>query len=78
MVSVIQDSIDFVEQWSCDNDTRIKTSKTKEMVTCFRKERTFVDSLPYIDITGKWHRFKGKRETVHGLSVETYQQKLSD
>ena len=26
---------------------RINTTKTKEMVICFRRDRTFVDSLPY-------------------------------
>ena len=41
MVSVIQDSADLVEQWSCNNDMRINTTKTKEMVICFRRDRTF-------------------------------------
>ena len=27
-------------------------SKTKEMVICFCKDRTYVESLPYIDING--------------------------
>ena len=31
MVSVIQDSADLVEQWSCNNDMRINTTKTKEI-----------------------------------------------
>ena len=31
MVSVIQDSADVVEQWSCNNDMPINTTKTKEM-----------------------------------------------
>jgi len=48
MVSVIQDSADLVEQLSCNNDMRINTTKTKEMVICFRRDRTFVDYLPYI------------------------------
>ena len=46
MVCVIQDSADLVEQWSCNNDMRINTNKTKEMVICFRRDRIFVDSLP--------------------------------
>ena len=29
---VIQDSANVVEQWSCNNDMRINTSKTKEWV----------------------------------------------
>ena len=53
MISVIQDSADVVEQWSCNNDMRINTTKTKEMV-CFRRERTFVDSLPYIYMNGNY------------------------
>ena len=54
MVSVIQDSADLVEQWSCNNDMRINTTKTKEMVICFRRDRTFVDSLPYIYMNGNY------------------------
>ena len=52
MVSVIQDSAVIVEQWTCNNDMHINTSKTKEMVICFRKDRTFVDYLTYIYING--------------------------
>ena len=37
-------------QWSSDTDMRINTSKTKEMVICFCKDRTYVESLSYIDI----------------------------
>ena len=44
----------FVEQWSCNNDMRISTTKTKEMVICFRRDRTFVDSLPYIYMNGNY------------------------
>ena len=51
-VSVIQDSANIIAQWSSDNDMRINTSKTKEMVICFCKDRTYVESLPYIDING--------------------------
>ena len=54
MVSVIQDSADVVEQWSCNNGMRINTTKTKEMVICFRRDRTFVDSLPYIYMNGNY------------------------
>ena len=54
MVSVIQDSADLVEQWSCNNDMRINTTKTKEMVICFRRDSTFVDSLPYIYMNGHY------------------------
>ena len=54
MVSVIQESADLVEQWPCNNDMRINTTKTKEMVICFRKDRTFVDSLPYIYMNGNY------------------------
>ena len=54
MVSVIQDSANLVEQWSCNNDMRINTTKTKEMVICFRRSRTFVDSLPYIYMHGNY------------------------
>ena len=32
MVSVIHDSADLVEQWSSNNDMRINTTKTKEMI----------------------------------------------
>ena len=49
-VSGIQDSADIIAQWSIDNDMRINTSKT--MVICFCKDRTYVESLPYIDING--------------------------
>ena len=31
---------------------RINTSKTKEMVMCFCRDRTYVESLSYIDING--------------------------
>ena len=54
MVSVIQDSADLVEQWSCNNDMRINTTKTKAMVICFRRDRTFVDVLPYIYMNGNY------------------------
>ena len=54
MVSVIQDSADLVEQWSCNNGIRINTTKTKEMVICFRRDRIFVDSLPYIYMNGNY------------------------
>ena len=54
MVSVIQDSADIVEQRSCNNDMRINTTKTKEMVICFRRDITFVDYLPYIYMNGNY------------------------
>ena len=54
MVSVIQDSADVVEQWSRNNDMRINTTKTKEMVICFRRDNTFVDSLPHIYMNGNY------------------------
>ena len=54
MVSVIQDSADVVEQWSYNNDMHINTTKTKEMVICLRRDRTFVDSLPYIYMNGNY------------------------
>ena len=47
-----QSSANIIAQWSSDNDMRINTSKTKEMVICFCKDRTYVESLPYIDING--------------------------
>ena len=54
MVSVIQDSADLVKQWSFNNDMRINMSKTKQMVICLRRDRTFVDSLPYIYMNGNY------------------------
>ena len=54
MVSVIQDSADVVGQWSCNNNMGINTTKTKEMVISFRRDRTFVDSLPYIYMKGNY------------------------
>ena len=51
-VSVIQDSANITAQWSSDNDMRINTSETKEMVICLCRSRTYVESLPYIDING--------------------------
>ena len=33
---------------------RINTTKTKEMAICFRKDRTFVDSLPYVYMNGNY------------------------
>ena len=54
MVSVIRDSADLVEQWSCVNDMRINTTKTKEMVICYIRDRAFVDSLPYIYMNGNY------------------------
>ena len=36
MVSVVQDYADFVEHWSCNNGMHFSTSKTKEIVICFR------------------------------------------
>ena len=54
MLSVIRDSADVIEQWSYNNDTRINTTNTKEMVICFRRDRTFVDSLPYIYMNGNY------------------------
>ena len=54
MVFVNQDSANHVEQWSCNNDMRINTTETKEMVICFRRGRTFVDYLPYIYMNGNY------------------------
>ena len=51
-LSVIQDSANIIAQWSSNNDLRINTCNTKEMVICFCKDRTYVESLPYIDING--------------------------
>ena len=51
-VSVIQDSANIIAQWSSNNDTRIDTSKTKEMVIYFCKDRMYVESLPNVDIKG--------------------------
>ena len=53
MVSVFRDSADLVEQWSCNNDMRINTTKTKEMVICFGRDRT-LDSLPFIYMNGNY------------------------
>ena len=52
MAFVSQDSANHVEQWSCNNDMRINTTKTKEMVVCFRRGRTFIYYLPYIYMNG--------------------------
>ena len=52
MVSVIQDSANVNEQQSGNNDMSTNTSKTKEMVICFRKDRTFADSLSHVCING--------------------------
>ena len=51
-VSVTHDSANIIAQRSSDNDMRINTSKAKEMIICFCKYRTYVESLPYIDING--------------------------
>ena len=51
MVSIIQDSADLVKQWSCNNDMRINTTKMK-MVICFKRDRTFVDDMPYTYMNG--------------------------
>ena len=51
-MSVVEDSANITAQWSSDNNVCINTSKTKEMVTCFCRDRTYVESLPYIDING--------------------------
>ena len=54
MIYVIQDSADVGEQWSYNNDMHINTTKTKEMVIRFRRDRTFVNSLPYIYMNGNY------------------------
>ena len=64
-VSIIQDSANITAQWSNDNDMRINTSKTKEMVICFCTDRTRVESLPYININGT----DIERDTQAKLSV---------
>ena len=51
-VSLLHDSANIIAQRSSDNDTHINTSKTTEMVIYFCKDRTYVESLPYIDING--------------------------
>jgi len=56
LLSRILLSADIVEQWSCNNDMRINTTKTKEMVICFGRDKTFVDSLPYIYMNGNYIR----------------------
>ena len=51
-IFVIQHSANITAHWSNDNAMRINTSKTNEMVIRFHKDRTYVESLPYIDING--------------------------
>ena len=50
--TVIRDSADLVEHWSCNIDMRINTTKTKNMVLCFRRSSTFVASLPHNYMNG--------------------------
>ena len=71
MVSVMQGSADLVEQWSCNNDMRINTTKTKEMVICFRRDRTFVDSLPYIYMNGNYIE-KVSQAKVLGVTISSH------
>ena len=55
IVDYCQLNIKTVEQSSCNNGMRINTTKTKEMVIYFRRDRTFVDdSLPYIYMNGNY------------------------
>ena len=49
-ISNIQDSADVALKWSKDNDMRINSSKTKEMVISFNKRYDFNSSLPNICI----------------------------
>ena len=70
MVSVIQDSADLVEQWPCNNDMRINTTKTKELVICFRRDRTFVDYLTYIYMTGNYIE-RVSQEKVLGVTISS-------
>ena len=71
MVSAIQDSADLVEQWSYNNEMRINTSKTKEMVICFRRDRTFVDSLPYIYMNGNYIEIVSQAK-VYGVNISSH------
>ena len=72
-MSVIQDSANIPAQWSSDNGMRINMVKTKEMVICFCKDRTYVESLPYIDINGT----DIKRVTQEKVLVVTLSSDLS-
>ena len=43
----------------------------REMVTCFRRERTFVDSLPYIYMNGNYIE-KVSQAKVLGVTMTFY------
>ena len=50
---------------------RINMTKTKEMVICFRRDRTFVDYLPYIYMNGKYiDRVSKAKVLVITISVD--------
>ena len=71
MVSVIQDSGYLVEQWSCNNDMRINTTKTKEMVICFRRDITFVDFLLYIYMNGNYIERVSRAKINFGITISS-------
>ena len=62
IVYVIHDSANVDDQLSCINNRRINTSDTKQMVTCFRKDKTFVD-FPKTIFPG--YQFQGRTQGRH-------------
>ena len=51
-VSMLQDSVDIIANWTTDNDMCINASKTKDMIICFCRHEAHEASLPYIVIYG--------------------------
>ena len=51
-VSILQQSVDVITNWTRDNDMRVNTTKTKEMMICFCRDETHVTATPTVVIDG--------------------------
>ena len=51
-VSILQQSVNVITNWTRYNDMRVNTKKTKEMMRCFCRDETHVTATPTIGIDG--------------------------
>ena len=52
IVSMLQQSVDVITNWTRDNDMRVNTNRTKEMMICFCRDETHVAATPTVVIDG--------------------------
>ena len=52
-VSVIQESVDIAARWTKQNDIKIYSEKSKEIIISFAQDGNFRSSIPNIKIDGR-------------------------